>query len=180
MDVRPISPRTVAAARRLVGPARVLDGAAQVLWVVAAIAAGLTALALAVAVWQSEATALGVVVAVVLALLLFVPAFWLHHARGTFADLVDLPRRLEELGQGRPRFTIESREDLSALRSGGAINAARTIRTMVAEVTDFFSPASTVAEVATPTFWVWTGAATVATGVLSLLALGSVVYLVFG
>lgn len=174
------TPRTVAEARRLVRPARVLGGAAQVLWMVAAIAAGLTALGLAVAVWRADPTTMGIAITVVVAVALFLPAWWLRHARGTFAGLVELPERLETFSQGRPRFTIDSREDLAALRTGGLLRAARTIRTTVGEVTDFLSPASAVAEVATPTFWLWTAAATAATGVLGLLAPVSVVFLILG
>ena len=173
------APRAVAAARRLVGPAKVLGGVAQVLWVTAAIAAAVVSLALAVALWQAGTSVVGVIGVVLLILVLFVPAWWLHHARGAFADVVELPARLETLGQGRPKLTIDSRQDLADLRTGGVLKAARTIRTTIGEVTDFLSPASTVVEVASPPFWAWTSAAVVATGLLVVFALAALVFLVF-
>lgn len=163
--------RTIAAARRLVGPARSLHAAARVLWVVAAGAGALLWLESFTGVLLGGPPPVGYVVALLMLVVLLAPAWWLRHARDAFADLVVLPERLETLQTGRPRFSIDSREDLAALRHGGVVSAARTLRRTIGEVTDFVSPATTVAEVATPVFWVWTAVAVVATAVFTLLAL---------
>ena len=157
--------------RRLVGPARILAGLAQVLCIIAAVAAIAFWLELVVAVDVGGVSAVTVVAAAIGLVVLLVPAWWLRHARDTFRDLVVLPQRLETLSAGRPRFTIDSREDLRKLRTGGFVDAARTVRTTVGEVAEFLGPASSVVEVAAPPFWVWTATAAVATLVLVVLAL---------
>ena len=163
--------RAVVAARRLVGPARVLHAAARVLWVVAGGAGAVLWLESFAGVLLGGPPPVGYVVALVVLVVLLAPAWWLRHARDAFADLTVLPERLETLQAGRPRFSIDSRDDLTALRRGGVVSAARTLRRTIGEVTDFVSPATTVAEVATPVFWVWTAIAVAATAVFTLLAL---------
>jgi hypothetical protein len=163
-------PRAIAAARRLVGPAKVLAALCRVLWIVAAVAGGLFWLEAFLPIVLGGPTWGEGVVALVALVVLAVPAWWLRHARETFVDVVGLPARLDALRGGRPRFSIESRDDLRALRRGGVLDAARTIRTTVGEVADVLSPASTVIEVAAPPFWLWTAGAAVATVVLVLLA----------
>ena len=113
--------------------------------------------------------AIGALLALVV---LALPAWWLRHATEAFADLAVLPDRLDTLQrQGRPDLSIANREDLRQLRHGGVVNAARTIFTTVRELAAFVSPATTVIEVAAPTFWVATAIAAVATVVLVVLAL---------
>lgn len=179
MERRAIPPRAIAAAQRIVGPARLLGGAFQVLWVAAAIAAGVIALALVVALWQAEVSAAGYAAVAPLVIVVFVPAWRLRSARSTFADLSELPQRLQSFSDDGPAFTV-TRDDLANLHRGGVLAAARTVRTTVSEVTEFVSPASSVLEVASPPFWVWTAAATVATVLLVVLGVVATLYLVVG
>jgi hypothetical protein len=155
----------VAAVRRIVGPAKVLAAVAGGLWRCGALAAvALTAEAHA-ARDGDELSRRTVLTAVVTLLVLLVPAWWLHHAQGTFRDLLALPDRLR-----RPDLTIDSRDDVRQLRRGGFLSAARTIRRTVGEVTDFLGPVASVVEVVAPPFWLWTAVAAVATLVLGVLA----------
>ena len=159
-------------ARRVVGPARALGALTKVGTVVAAVAGGLLWLELFVRPLLRGPGWPLVVGALVALVVLALPAWWLRHATEAFADLAVLPDRLDTLQrQGRPDLTIASREDLRQLRGGGVVHAARTIFTTVRELADFVSPATTVLEVAAPTFWVATAVAAGATVVLAVLAL---------
>jgi hypothetical protein len=161
-----IPQRAIDASRRLVGPARVLAPLARVLEIVGAVAA----LALAVVVAVRVGVIAGLVTAVVLAL----PAVWLHHAADAFADLVTLPDQLQAMRDGTPLVAITPKDlHPRALRRSGAGGAARTLLRTAKEVADAVGPASTVIEVATPTFWIWT-----ATAAAAALALGAVAVIV--
>jgi hypothetical protein len=159
----PIPQRAIDASRRLVGPARVLAPVARTLEVAGALAA----LVLAVVVALRVGLAAAAVTAVVLAL----PAVWLHHVAGAFTDLVTLPDQLQAVRDGTPLVGVTRRElHPRALRRRGAGGAARTLLRTAREVADAVGPASTAVEVATPTFWVWTATAAVAAVVLTVVA----------
>jgi hypothetical protein len=112
-----------------------------------------------------------VVVAIVIAVVLAVPAWWLRHAGETFGDLLRLPQQLQGLKDGTAPVTVRPR-DLAPgrLRRGGLVGAVRTVRTTVEEVADAIGPVSSVVEVVAPTFWLWTAAAAVIAVAAGLVA----------
>jgi len=61
-------------------------------------------------------------------------------------NLAEMPARLEQMNGRGPALTV-SRAALANLRRGGVLNATRTIQRAFSEITTYFSPASTVAEV---------------------------------
>lgn len=168
MRPQPVPAHVIAAARLLRGPASFLQAMARSLAVVAAVAA--VVIWIAVLGDAAGRFPVGTVISVIAAIVLAVPAWWLRHAASTFGDVIELPARLEALGE-MPKFTIESREDLRALRTGGPLAAGRAVRATVGEVSEYISPASTVTELVALPFWIWTLAAGAASLVLSFVAI---------
>jgi hypothetical protein len=80
--------------------------------------------------------------------------------------LTEIPDRIES---PKPELTIASRRELRAMRKEGIGRSVRTIRTTVQEYGDYLGPWQAAVEVATPLFWTWTAAATVAVVVTTLL-----------
>jgi hypothetical protein len=157
------SQRAVDAIRRIAPAARALATACRVAGVGAAVAA--------LALWAATGVRLltswpwGTAGAIVLALVLAVPALWLLHAAATLRDLAALPAVVTT----RPDVTLVRRGELARLRHGGLRQLVRTVRTTVAEYGDLVGPWRAAVEVAAPWFWVWTGAAVVAGAVELLL-----------
>lgn len=171
---RQVPEGAIVAATRVVGPARVLAGAANVLMWVALVAGAAISAALLAAAWGEG---VAIAAALVIAAVLLAPSWWLRHARSTFRDVIALPDRLRTINDGTSPFTV-SKSDLapSSLRTGGIRRAVRTVRTTISEVSDFLSPASTVLEVVAPPFWLWTAVA--AGAAIVLLAAAPLVLLV--
>ncbi|MDQ3106464.1 MAG: hypothetical protein M3Q68_01480, partial [Actinomycetota bacterium] len=107
-------------------------------------------------------------VAIVLLVVLLVPAWWLRHAGEVFDELARLPTWLETNAKG-PTFTVADRQALSDVRTGGALRAIRTVRMTVGELGDFLGPVTNAIEVAAPPFWIWTGSAVIAAFVLAIV-----------
>ena len=100
-------------------------------------------------------------------MLLLAPALWLLNVRFALVSLIELPDKLSEIARRRGG---QLRGRPVERPKGGVIAAARTVRDLVQDYGDVTGSWGVVAQLLAPTFWLFTGAALVATPVLVIAA----------
>ena len=128
--------------------------------------AALVAAAAGAVVWW-EARSDWTVGAVVMAVLLALPAVWLLNVRVALVSFVGMPEKLGEIARRRGG---QLRGRPAERPKGGFLEAVRTVRDVVQDYGEVTGSWGLVVQLAAPTFWVFTALAFAAVPVLVIAA----------